>query len=217
MNASFISFAAVTLGLATTTPAQSATDGDATGPYVGVNVGRATADFGRAHDAFRSSLASPTAAGADKNDTGWRVFSGYRVTPHFGLELGYADLGDFRASSRGSSVGRLSSAVDGKALTLDALGHVPLGNGFEAFARGGVAYTRTRATAQLADGATLAAGESGTHKHNEFNPRFGAGLEYSLSRDLTLRAEAERTLNVGNASTGQSHVTLISLGLAHRI
>ena len=95
----------VALGQAQAAP----TSQDGTGPYAGI-------ELARAH--FGISSALPSTA-RDNQATGGRLYGGYRFTPNFGLEAGYAGLGSL---SETVTVGGGAVTQDAKARSLYAAG-----------------------------------------------------------------------------------------------
>jgi OOP family OmpA-OmpF porin len=95
----------------------------ATGPYVGVTVGKP--------DWKADSVGGLS---GDSSGTGLKAYGGWRLSPHFGAELSAVRLG------------RLSGPLgEAKAqgYGLDAVGYLPLSPDWTAFARAGVAQIKT--------------------------------------------------------------------------
>ena len=67
-----------------------ANDDDDTGPYVGININRASASF---EDDDNIDF--------DDSDNAYGVRAGYMFTDYIGVELGYLDLGQFDTNDRG--------------------------------------------------------------------------------------------------------------------
>jgi opacity protein-like surface antigen len=62
----------------------------------------------------------------------------------------------------------------------------------------------------------LAPGVSRSQEASEVEFKFGIGASYSFTRNLALRAEFERFLDVGDSDTGEGDVDLISIGVTFR-
>jgi OOP family OmpA-OmpF porin len=108
-------------------------------------------------------------ASTDKNDIGYKVYGGYSFTPNVAVETGYVDLGKFSSSA---------GDVRGKGYFVDAVGTYPLGNNFSALGRIGVFNGKLDTS--------LTGSGSGT------NLKVGAGLQYDLSKTMSIRGEWER-------------------------
>ncbi|TXC66316.1 porin family protein [Piscinibacter aquaticus] len=65
----------------------------------------------------------------DKSATGGKIYGGYSFTPNFGLEAGYATFGKYKSAA---------GSVKADGFFADAVGTLPLGNGFSALGRVGV-------------------------------------------------------------------------------
>lgn len=109
------------------------------------------------------------AASTDRNDTAYKLYGGYGITPNFGVELGYANVGKF-SSGAGS--------LKADALYLDGVGTLPLGNGFSALGRVGVFNGKLDSS--------LAGSDRGT------SYKVGAGVQYDIDKNLGVRGEWER-------------------------
>lgn len=145
------------------------------GPYVGATVGKP--------DWKADSVGGIS---GDTSGTGAKAYGGWRVTKHFGAELSAVRLG------------RLSGPLgDAKAegVGLDAVGYLPLGTDWTAFARAGVAQVRTKVP--------------GASDRNTA-PKIGAGVQYQLTPAVALRGEAERYRL--NAFGSKSNTDMYSLG-----
>lgn len=132
------------------------------GLYVGGNVGSS-----------QRSGDSPLSGSIGKDDTAYKVYGGWEFHPNFAVEAGYTDLGKFSGSA-----GSLKS----HGVYADLVGKLPLADRFSALGRVGVydGHTTVRDVA----------GPSG--KDNETNLKYGAGLQYDLTKSASLRAEWER-------------------------
>ncbi len=161
---------------------------DDPGWYGGVNLGQS-----------RSHLDS------DNHDSGYKLFGGYQFNRNFALEGGYFDLGRFGFSATSLPPGALSGSYKVKGLNLDAVGLLPLGDKWSAFARAGLNYADTNDTFN---------GIANTSKRDT-NLKYGLGVQYAFTPSLDLRLETERyRVNDGIGSKG--NIDLLSLGLVYR-
>lgn len=105
----------------------------------------------------------------DRSANGLKLYGGYSLTPNIAIEAGRVRLGRFNgaaadATARGNFV--------------DAVGTWPLGNGFSVLGRVGVF-----------DGKLI---QSNGATDRTTSPKFGAGLQYELAKNVALRGEWER-------------------------
>ncbi len=127
----------------------------------------------------------------DKSATGGKIYGGYSFTPNFGLEAGYATFGKFK-----SAAGSLKA--DG--FYADAVGTLPLGNGFSALGRVGVFNGKLDSS--------LAGDDRGT------SYKVGAGVQYDFDPKLGIRGEWERYRF--DALGTKSNADMYSVGLNYK-
>jgi OOP family OmpA-OmpF porin len=164
------------------------------GGYVGASVGQAKA---------KSFCDGFVGSGCDDKDTAWKVFGGYNFHRHFGVELGYTDLGDATAT-----VGATTFKFETKGIELTAVGIWPINERFSLFGKAGVYRwdLDVSATAGLVD-----IDENGT------NFTYGFGLHYYFRPNIAIRAEWQKYKHVGESSTtGRSDLNMISAGVVFR-
>lgn len=184
------------------------------GWYVGGNLGqsRAKVDNQRIETGLQAE-GFGTATLADHNhDTGFKLFGGYQINPHFALEGGYFNLGRFGYTATTVPAGSLHADMKVQGLDLDALGLLPITPRWSVFGRVGLIYADTRdsfaGTGSLYPSTTSASKRAlGYH--------YGAGLQYELTDAAALRAEAER-YRVKDAVGNNGDIDLISVGLVYR-
>ncbi len=117
----------------------------------------------------------------DSASTSYRFYVGRQFNEYFGLEAGYLDLGNFNELVLvGGNVVPVSADADG--FTFAAVGSIPAGEKFSLHATIGSFFW---------DGANaIALVNSNVSDANMF---FGAGLSYSLTQNMSLRADANRS------------------------
>lgn len=104
----------------------------AIGPYVGVGLGGSFRDY--------DSLAT-SASHTDKRAAAQKIYAGYRITPHWGAEVGYANLGKIENTyTAGTFKGRA------EAFYVAGTGRLPLNDRFALTAKLAFAYGRTTAS-----------------------------------------------------------------------
>ena len=131
---------------------------------------------------------TPLSLTNERQDTAYKIFGGYQVTPHFGWELGYFNLGKFTYSAvmpTGTFNGRYE--IDG--VNLDAIYTLPLSQRWSASARLGVQYANTR---DNFSGTSMLPTMARSPSQQDTNAKVGVGLQYEISPSLLVRGEAER-------------------------
>ena len=155
--------------------------------YLGLSLGQS-----------RYNLSCPTSSlTCDNTDTGVRAYGGAMLGNHWGVELGYIDLG---------RIAREGGTTKAQGLNLSLVGKAPLASSVGIFGRLGTTYGRTETSASSAAIAT------GTEKG--FGLSYGAGLSYDFTPRLS--ATLEWDSNDFRFSGGREPVRSTSLGLQYR-
>jgi len=127
--------------------------------------------------------------GIDSNKAAGKLYGGYDFTPNFGLELGYAQMGDFSYN-----VG----SVKANGYFLDAVGKFPFAPQWSGLARLGAFQGKL-------DGGGV------SDRGNSW--KAGAGVQYDLTQNAAVRAEYERyKFNVMGSPTAD----MMTVGLNYR-
>jgi len=112
--------------------------------------------------------------GLDDNDTGGKIFGGYRINKNFAIEGSYYDFGNLEEGAN-----KLS--IDG--FGLGVVGSMPLSDSFSVFAKVGIhawdADISGPIVSQFSD-------------DSDSDVFFGGGLDYAINRRWTVRGEFER-------------------------
>lgn len=135
--------------------AGSAVAAHAEGVYVGGSLG--TPDY-------RSSV---NGISGDDGGTSGKVFGGYQLTPNFGVEAGYANLGHVDAGA---------DSVKAHGTYVDAVGRYEFAPQWSVLGSAGVAHARLK-----------------TNLGNDSSPalKLGAGLEYAMNSQVALLGQYE--------------------------
>ena len=133
----------------------------------------------------------------DKSDTALDVNLGYRLNRNFAVEGAYTDLGKFHFSSAALGDGDVKPT----ALSVSAVGILPLQSNFSLYGKAGLAHTETKAlgASDTKDGLLA-----------------GAGVMYDFNRNVYAKAGWDHFDDVGNDTTGKGHADLYSLGVGYR-
>jgi OOP family OmpA-OmpF porin len=184
---------AVAAGSLALIPALSAaqTPVNYSGLYLGGGIGQFNLNvdnFDDIDDAIGSVL--------DADDNAWKIFGGYRFTPHFAVELAYIDLGQPGDQlTSGGTHGNYEVDIGGFAPSL--VGILPLG-GVELFAKIGMYYYDLDTNIDL-DGPGPDIDTS--HSHNDF--LWGGGVSFVVAQRVELRAEYE-LIDIENAGSSDA-------------
>lgn len=176
--------------------------------YGGLSVGRDR--FKLEPAAITAAQTGQTASDITRNDkdTAYKLFGGYQVTPMFGVEAGFFDLGksDFTATVPG---GTFSGRIKSQGLNLDLVAKVPLTTNLSVLARVGAAYAKTKDSFTSTG---VVAGDGTSTSERDTKIKVGAGLQYALSPAMLLRTEVER-YRISDGAGAHGHVNLLSVGL----
>lgn len=168
----------------------------AQGFYLGGSIGQSK---------FKESCEGATAGvSCDDTDTAWRFFGGYEVNRNFAVEIGYADLGEAKASLTSGGITATSTA---KATAWDVvgIGSLPLGPSFALYAKLGLFYGKADGRVSVTGGGTTSESDTGT------DLTFGFGARYDFLRNFGARVEWQRYTDFSG-----SDVDVISAGVLYR-
>ena len=163
---------------------------------------------------FPSSFSSRV----DDKDTGYGFVGGYRFTPHWAVEGGYAELGaiQYRANAQGVSPEGADSAtlnVDNETsgITLSGLAILPISYRMELYGRLGVMLTTTSFQTFYKENVR---GElEGEESDSSTDWLAGAGVSMSFLEIYNLRLEYMRVFDAGTESFGEADLDMLSLGI----
>jgi OOP family OmpA-OmpF porin len=185
----------------------------AAGWYLGAGVGKSNATHLDGIDTTLANYGITSRSITDDTATAWKLFGGYQVNRYFGVEGGYAKLGqsNFTSSVTLPGTGTGSGTWDPKdAWSLSAVGYLPVVDRFSLFGKVGLAYSKVNFGYADTVGDAISASKHTT------DPLYGAGLKYDLTKETSVRGEFERYQNIGDSSvTGQSSVNVWSVGLQY--
>jgi OmpA-OmpF porin, OOP family len=185
---------AVVAGLLLALPAMA----QGTGFYVGAGLGQAS--YREAcHDLDEAVSAAGAFTCLNREDTGQKLFAGWRFAQYAAVEASYMDFGEAKAQGN-TGAGIVDASAKVKAAGVSALGILPLGDRFSAYARLGLLQTRTETRSSGA--------ATGSGKHSEVELHVGVGAQLELGRSWGLRAEFERV--------NDSKIDLTSLAVLYR-
>ncbi|MDB5809552.1 MAG: OmpA/MotB [Betaproteobacteria bacterium] len=188
----------------------------ANGWYAGGNVGqsRAKVDGAGINAAVLATGTVATAAtSTNENDTGFKLFAGYRFHPNFAVEGGYFNLGKFGFTTvtTGPAATLNGTAKSENGFNLDLVGILPLNESFSLLARVGAQTSKTTLSlGGVGPGGTTSISSSQTSG----SYKAGLGAQYDFTKSIGARAEWERYRVPGGASgSSKADVDLFSLGV----
>jgi OOP family OmpA-OmpF porin len=187
-----------------------------TGWYAGGNIGRtgATIDDDRIRGGLAGQGLVTNSIEDRERDNGYKVFGGYQFNPNFALEAGYFDLGKFGYTARTTPAGSLTGDMSVKGLNLDLVGTLPLTERLSVLGRLGVTSTRTEGDFRSTGSARVPYASAHSSQRST-NPKWGAGLAYAFTDNLSMRLEAER-YRINDSVGNRGHVDMVSVGLVYR-
>jgi opacity protein-like surface antigen len=161
----------------------------------------------------------------DDSDKAFGLVIGYRLTPHFAIEGGYAQLGQVAYKSRSSGnfpqeVGREDIGIETEitGYTFAALGVLPLSRNWELYARAGVLFADNKITIRVtAEGQRFLpplGSFSAADSRGSTNLHAGLGITRRFLDAYDLRLEYQRAFDVGDGGTGgEGDLDVMLLGL----
>jgi OOP family OmpA-OmpF porin len=204
-----------TLGLAVLAAiASQCAIADDSGWYVGGNVGqsRAKIDDPRITAQLLGAGLATTSIVDDNRHAGYKLFGGYQINKNFAIEGGYFNLGQFGFVAATAPPGTLTGNIKLQGVNLDGVGTLPITEKLSIFGRLGVNYAQARDTFSSTGYVTV---PNPNPSKNQFNYKFGAGLQYAFTDALAMRLEAER-YRINDAVGNRGDIDLYSLGLIYR-
>ena len=164
--------------------------------YIAADVGQAETKDG--------CTGVPAGFSCNINATAIRLGGGYQITNNLSAEVNYADLGTYNINGTLAGI-PITSPTNIKTLQGALVASYPLSDDFSLTGKLGFASTKVNASAS-APGITISAAATTT------TPVLGLGMLYSVNKSLAFRAQYEDFGTVGDANTGKSKLTLLSVG-----
>ncbi len=198
-------------GLASLAGAPAFAEPDSGYFYGGASIGqsRSKIDDARITANLQSQGLATSAMSNDDKALAGKAFAGYQFDRYFGIEAGYFNLGHFGFTSTTAPPGTLDGRIKLQGINLDLVGTLPLSERFSAIARVGAQHASARDSFRGSGSVVVL---TPNPSKSETNVKFGAGLQYVFTPNLTLRGEAER-YRVNDAVGNHGDVNLYSVGL----
>jgi OOP family OmpA-OmpF porin len=182
--------------------------------YIGASVGKTANDSrtGPIDNTLALSGYSTNTLYADDKNTGWKALVGYSFNEYIALEGSYADFGDTDIFASLAPPASFHAQASLRGASLDLVGTLPLGERFSAFARLGV----NRIKIDQDFSSSVAINPWFTDRTDRgTNHKYGFGLEYDVTDNWSLRAEAER-FHIDTNRVADDKVDMFSIGLVYR-
>jgi opacity protein-like surface antigen len=182
--------------------------------YAGLSVGQTLQDLDNRQVAVPAATASDLNKGQSR--TGYKLFLGKRLAPHFAIEGAYTDFGRFHAERTvtAPASGSLEARMKVTGWSGDLVGLLPFQNGASLFAKLGLLFNNVNTT--YTAGGAVAPPSNPNPKRSELGLKWGGGIGYELNEKIGLRFEYEVAKRVGDDTTGEADVKLMSLGVLYR-
>jgi OOP family OmpA-OmpF porin len=184
------------------------------GRYIGLSAGglhSSGMQVGAINPALQAQGLGVRTTAAEDRDTGWKLYAGFRLSPHLAVEGGYAALGRYRFEGQVvQDPGTVQASFKAGGWNLAALGIVPLGDGWDVFGKAGASYWQARLDTQgrFSGRSAQPADAQGA------GPLLGLGANWRHSAALSARVEWERFGRIGQADrTGQTDIDWLSIDL----
>lgn len=179
------------------------------------------ADVGQSH--FNSSGQTPPAGwtqSSSYSSTSSRFTLGYQLTPYFGVEAGYVDLGHSTVTDSNPhpdpfqplAATLTTTSIGAKGDFIAATGTWPINQQWSLLARVGVISSQTDYQYQ-SNGAVSIPTSVANSTNTAWEATYGLGAKWNVQSQLSLRLGWDHYNNLGNASVD---VNLISLGVEWR-
>ena len=168
----------------------------ATYPYAGFSIGQAS---------IEEACESPglSVVSCEDSDTSFKVYGGAKLHRNFAFELAYVDMGESVVKDNVDTL-----TIEAAGLNASVFGIIPASSNIDMFGKVGLMYWEAEKSSSGTSNGTLVSSEG-------VDVTFGFGANIGISRTFALRAEFERFRQVGGElTTGESAVTLITLGAA---
>lgn len=169
------------------------------GGYLGASVGQS-----RIKDFCPNIL--PVGTSCDDRSSAYGVFLGYQVNKYLGVEVGYTDLGEFKASGSGTN---LTNKVQG--VELLGVGTIPINPQLDVYGKVGVLSWEDK---QSCTGTSCV---FGSQKETGTDLTYALGAQINFTKNVAGRVQYQRYQDVGeDATTGKSDVDVMSVGIVFK-
>jgi OOP family OmpA-OmpF porin len=153
----------------------------------------------------------------DDKDSSWKIFAGYQMSRNLAVEFGYSNLGEVTATTPSfflPGFGTIPSAnisIESSVWEVSGVGSLPVADRFSFFGRAGLYMADTDVSIRFA-------GPPGVVDDSDDNIglTLGFGARVDLTRNLGIRAEWQRYMDVSAGDFDESDVDVMALSLVWR-
>jgi len=160
---------------------ESATGAKSSSFYGGASVGRSYHD--NCDELSGNQYGDNFSCSRGHGDPAFKVFGGYKVMPNLAIEAAYIDFGEYSTIHQFENTAE-DPAFEAKGLSLSAVGIIPVNERINLFGKVGVLHWEQ-------DVSDPNHPERGTNHNEGTDLALGLGAEIKLSKNVSLRAEAE--------------------------
>lgn len=206
------------------------------GIYVGVAAGKSSINF-NADDFYSPGPSNAYDRPTGTTDTSYKLFVGYHFDKTWAIEGGYANLGNFRFSSRNANGVDAVFDYSASSWTLAGKAVLPISERVSLFAKLGASaniaknnYWLDRSSAiplpvlglldrpggfVISQPALVVLNSPGSQSKLTISPLLGLGIECAASKSMKIRLEYEDYGKFGDqTTTGRANATMTSLGVS---
>lgn len=167
----------------------------------------------------------------DDSDTMLLVGVGYQYTPHFAVEAGYLDLGEFTATSDTTDTYRsgvtrtrtIQETSEQRGLLFSAVGQYPVNDQWQLKGHLGLIWLDQTAIGSAEGESINAAGtvvatesESSSRSDKEWAPVVGIGTGYQFTANWEAQVNWRRIIGTEPEVLGEQDLDLLTAGLQYR-
>jgi len=181
--------------------------------YLGFGIGpsRERNHHPRITSELQASGLTTTSIDDDSHKIGWKLLGGRKFNQNFAVEASYFNLGEFGFTAHTQPPGTLNGKIKLQGVGVDALGILPLSEGFSAFARLGLQYAQAKDTFAGTGAVTVT---NPSPSKSGVGYKAGLGLQYDFTPSLGLRGEWEN-YHVNDAVGNKGDINTFMIGLVY--
>lgn len=162
---------------------------------------------GYADTHMKSRLPSAMGIALANDGLAGRLAIGYKVTPNFGLELGYLQLSEGKSNyAKGIALYNKQHAID-----VVAKGILPITNNVNIYGKLGVAYLTTQLEAKASNVAVDLNSVEGIAKH-KWAPEVAVGMGYDITPNVTVDTSLTHIQPIGSNRPGNIDFLAVGVG-----
>jgi opacity protein-like surface antigen len=166
---------------------------------------------GYADTHMKSRLSSPTGINLANDGLSGRIALGYKITPNFGLEVGYLQLSEGKSNFPQNTQYNKQHAID-----VAAKGMLPITQNVNIYGKLGVAYLTTELKEDATDKGIPISTDlnqaEGIAKH-KWAPEVAVGMGYDITPNVTVDTSLTHIQPMGNNRPG--NIDFLAVGVSY--